>query len=224
MDLEQPAGAPMVSSARSSSSMAAGDAPQLADVRTLTEALMAEVRAFGRRPKLVRSTSPESTAERNLAQRINKARVARRLTVEHEAELTAMDALQPAGDAPQLAHDRATSVMHAIRAAGRLTAEHEAPELAEDDMADVRTLGRAPKLVRGKDAEQIAERSLAKRLCRARTAGHLTAEHESELTAMDVEQPAGDAPQLAAGDASQLAQDVMADVRTLGRVTATSCY
>ena len=51
-----------------------GDAAQLA----LIAALMEDVRAFGRLPKLVDGTSEAKTAERKLAKRIKKARQAGR--------------------------------------------------------------------------------------------------------------------------------------------------
>ncbi len=87
---------------------------------------MRDLRAFGRPPKLVRGKDAHQTAERNLASRLRKARASGLLTAEDEAELTAMDTLQPAGDAPQLAalvaDDRSTSVMQAIRARSSATA------------------------------------------------------------------------------------------------------
>ena len=132
---------------------------------------MADVRTLGRVPKLIRGNDADQTAERNLAKRLRKARAAGRLTAEHEAELSSMDVQQPAGDAPQLANG-------------------EASQLAEDVMADVRTLGRVPKLVRGQDPEQIAERNLAQRLRHVRAAGRLTLEHEAELATL-IEQALG---------------------------------
>ena len=123
--------------------MAAGDAPQVADDRTTR--LMLDIRALGRLPQLKRSKDAAQTAERNLAKRLGKARAAGHLTAEHEAELTAMDVEQPAGDAPQLARDQTTCLMQ-----------------------DIRAFGRIPETKSGKDAAQTAERNLAQRLRKAK--------------------------------------------------------
>ena len=70
------------------------------------------------------------------------------------------------------------------------------------------------KADQGNLPEQIAERNLASRLRKARATGKLTGEHEAELAGMDVEQPAGEAPQLA----DDVATCLMQDIRRLGRV------
>ena len=74
-------------------------AQQVGGASQLTEALLDEVKAFGRRPRLLRSTSPTSTRERNLSKRIDKARQAGRWTGEFEYELAKLD------DAPLVAAD-----------------------------------------------------------------------------------------------------------------------
>ena len=53
-------------------------------------ALMQDVRAFGRLPKEVHGPSETQIAERSLASRLRKSKLAGYLIAEHEAALTAM--------------------------------------------------------------------------------------------------------------------------------------
>jgi hypothetical protein len=124
---------------------------------------MLAIRAHVRVPQLRRGTDAANTAERNLAKRLDRARVGGHLAAEHQAELTAMD------DASQLVEQPAGDGL----------------------MQEVLAFGRSPQENSGNDAASTAERNLSNRLRRARTAGHVTAEHETAVTAMD------DAPQLA---------------------------
>ena len=151
--------------------------------------LMADIRSLGRLPLLRRGTDAAATAERNLAKRLGKAREAGHLTAEHEAVLTALD---DPGDAP----DDAPPLAHAS---------------TECLMQEIRAFGRVPQLKRGTDAAATAERSLAKRLGKAREAGHLTAEHEAVLTALDDPGDApDDAPPLALASTECLMQEIRA--------------
>ena len=81
------------------------------------------------------------------------------------------------------------------RAGRRLNAEHDA-EVAqmEGDAAttqlllDLRAFARMPRRVHGGDPEKAAERSFAQRFFNARRRGRFTAEHESQLIGMSVEE------------------------------------
>ena len=137
--------------------MAGGDAPQPADDPGIR--LTQEIRASGRLPKRVQGTNAETTAERNLASRLRKARAAGRITAEQEAELAA---LREQGYASQLVDEQTIGLL----------------------MQEIRAFGRLPQAVQGTDAERTAERNLAQRLRKARAAGRVTAEQEAKLASM----------------------------------------
>ena len=71
-------------------------------------------------------------------------------------------------------------------------------------MQEICELGRLPKRPQGAAPEQVAERSLQKRLYKARSGQKLTAEDEAELQQL--------------GDAPQLAEKLMQEIRELGRL------
>eukprot|EP00972_Heterocapsa_arctica_P040158 5917135-Heterocapsa_arctica.AAC.1 len=74
-------------------------------------------------------------------------------------------------------------------------------------MQQVRDLGRLPKLVRGSEAAQTAERSLAQRLRRTREHGQLSPEDEAELDEISTK-----------AELDGMAAPFMQQVRSLGRL------
>merc|ERR1711911_299608 len=116
-----------------------------------SEQLLQDIRAFGRVPKSIRGSLELQVRERNLEKRLREAREAGRLSAAQEAELADL------GDAIQLA--------------GR----------TEQLLQDIRAFGRVPEKVRGSSEAQVRERNLARRLRKAREAGHLSAAEGAEL-------------------------------------------
>jgi len=121
--------------------------------------LIEAIRAFGKVPAAVRGSSEAQIAERRLEMRLRKARQENLLSAEHEAELASVDR-----DAAQLSRDPARQLIEAIRA-----------------------FGKVPAAVRGSSEAQIAERSLAVRLRKARQENLLSAEHEAELASVELQ-------------------------------------
>ena len=126
--------------------------------------LTQDIRDFGRLPKAVRGKDEASARERNLASRLRKARQAGRLSADHEAELASM------GQASQPAQEAAT--------------RQKARDVATELTLEIRAFGRLPQEVRGEDAAQSTETTLAQRLHKTRAAGRLTADHETELASV----------------------------------------
>ena len=71
-----------------------------------TSQLMQDIRAFGRLPKEVRGSSEVQVQERNLAERLRKARVAGHLSAAQQSELDALG--------ERAAHLHGTSHLHEI--------------------------------------------------------------------------------------------------------------
>ena len=124
------------------------------------EALMTEVRAFGRWPREhTTSDDPKCEAERKLAHDIRKALEAARLPPAFVSELKAL-------------RERAEAEEAEAR-------ERRKQQTADALMTDVRALGRWPRSRKG--ASHAAERSLAARVRKALASGDLSKADEAKL-------------------------------------------
>ena len=69
--------------------------------RIVAQQLMAEIRASGRLPQYVRGSEDDRVAERNLAKRLQHARIAGLLSVDDEVELEGIGGAPRPDDAQQ---------------------------------------------------------------------------------------------------------------------------
>ena len=109
-----------------------------------SEQLVQEIRVLGRVPRCVKGSSEPDKRERKLAHRLRSVRKAGNISADQEVELADL------GDAPQLA------------------------DSSEEQLQEIRALGRVPRCVQGSSAAQVRERKLAWRLRSARKAGDIS--------------------------------------------------
>ena len=181
--------------------MSCADVPPLlesgADMPRSTKAqqLMQSIRSLGRLPRRAKGTSDAIRAERNLFDRMMRARISNTFSEAQLVELAALkeSSLGDAGDAPQP---------------------------ADTLMEDIRSLGRFPRRVYGTSEAIREERYLADRMIRAKNSNTFSEAQLAELAALEESslRDAAGAP----GPAETLMQEIRSFGRLPRRVKGTT--